>query len=147
MTGDEAFRFIDDVTSDLTFEARGATLGDVFAAASEALLAAAVERPEAVRDVVERRLALEDSRLDWLLRRFLSELVYLLDAEHLALRARRVDVRGEAPDLRLDAVLVGETLDRGRHVAANDVKAVTAYGLEVARDEHGGWRARVTLDV
>jgi len=147
MTGDEAFRFVDDVTSDLTFEASGATLGEVFAAASEALLAAAVERPEAVRDVVERRVELEDTRLDWLLRRFLSELVYLLDAEHLALRARRVDVRGEEPELRLQALLVGETLDRERHVAANDVKAVTAYGLVVERKEHGGWRARVTLDV
>jgi SHS2 domain-containing protein len=88
MTGDESFRFIEDVTSDLTFEARGATRGEVFAAASQALLAAAVERPESVRDVVERRVELEDTRLDWLLRRFLSELVYLLDAEHLALRAR-----------------------------------------------------------
>ena len=46
MTGDETFRFVDDVTSDLTFEARGATLGAVFAAASEAFLAAAVERVE-----------------------------------------------------------------------------------------------------
>ena len=147
MTGDEAFRFIDDVTSDLTFEARGASVGEVFVAASEALLAAAVERPEAVRDVVERRLALDDARLDALLRRFLSELVYLLDAEHLALRAKRVEVRGEAPDLHLDAVLVGEALDRDRHVPANDVKAVTAYGLAIARDADGGWRARVTLDV
>jgi SHS2 domain-containing protein len=147
MTGDESFRFIEDVTSDLTFEARGATLGEVFAAASEALLAAAVERPESVRDVVERRVELEDTRLDWLLRRFLSELVYLLDAEHLALRARHVHVRGEEPQLRLEAILVGEVLDRERHVAANDVKAVTAYGLAVAPDEHGEWHARVTLDV
>jgi SHS2 domain-containing protein len=147
MTGNETFHFIDDVTSDLTFEARGATVGEVFAAASEALLAAAVERPEAVHEVVERRVELEDTRLDWLMRRFLSELVFLLDAEHLALRARRVDVHGEAPELRLEAILVGETLDRERHVAANDVKAVTAYGLVVARDEHGEWRARVTLDV
>lgn len=147
MTGDEAFRFVDDVTSDLTFEARGATLGGVFAAASEALLAAVIERPEAVCDLVERRVELEDTRLDWLLRRFLSELVYLLDAEHLVLRARSVNVSGEEPKLRLEATLVGEPIDLARHVAANDVKAVTAYGLEVTPDERGGFRARVTLDV
>jgi SHS2 domain-containing protein len=147
MTREPRFRFLDDVTSDLTFEAYGDTRDQVFEAASEALLAVAVERPEAVRDLVERRVSLEDTRLDWLLRRFLSELVYLLDAEHLALRARRVEVRGEAPHLRLEATLVGETLDRARHVAANDVKAVTAYGLWVACDPHGAWRARVTLDV
>jgi len=147
MTNDPGFRFVDDVTSDLTFEARGATLGELFSAAAEALLAATVERPEAVRELVERRVALEDTRLDWLLRRFLSELVYLRDAEQLLLRARRVDVRGDAPELRLDALLVGEMLDVARHVAANDVKAVTAYGLDVARDERGEWQARVTLDV
>lgn len=147
MTSDAGFRFVDAVTSDLTFEARGATLGDLFAAASEALLAATVERPEAVREVVERRFELEDTRLDWLLRRFLSEIVYLQDAERLVLRARKVEVHGDAPQIRLEATLDGEPLDLERHVAANDVKAVTAYGLTVERDEHGEWRARVTLDV
>jgi len=147
MMSDRGFRFVDDVTSDLTFEARGTTRGALFAAASEALLAATVERPEAVRNAVERRVELEDTRLDWLLRRFLSEIVYLRDAEHLALRALEVDVRGEAPQIRLEAVLAGEPLDLERHVGANDVKAVTAYGLAVVRDERGEWRARITLDV
>jgi SHS2 domain-containing protein len=147
MSGHAGFRFVDDVTSDLTFEACGATPGELFAVASEALLAATVEHPDAVHDVVERRIALEDTRLDWLLRRFLSELVYLRDAEQLVLRARSVDVRGAPPQIRLDAILAGEALDLARHVAANDVKAVTAYELSVRCDERGEWRARVTLDV
>jgi SHS2 domain-containing protein len=146
MSGARGFEFLDDVTSDLTFEAHGATAGELFAAAADALLAATVERPEAVREAVTREIELEDERLDWLLRRFLSELVYLRDAEGLLLRARAVHVEGEG-ELRLRAELAGESFDRGRHVPANEVKAVTAYGMFARRDPDDIWRARVTLDV
>jgi tRNA nucleotidyltransferase (CCA-adding enzyme) len=152
MSDSTPFHFVDDVTSDLTFEARGETLPDLFVAASQALLAAAVERPGDVREQVERRLELSDERLDWLMRRFLDELVYLLDAEHLLLRAREVEIRGEGEigregEIHLSAALVGESFDRARHSPAHEIKAVTAYRLAVGRDPHGVWRARVTLDV
>jgi SHS2 domain-containing protein len=146
MTGSSGFDFVDDVTSDLTFEARGETLSELFAAASRALLAAAVEQPEGVRETVERRIELSDERLDWLLRRFLDELVYLLDAEHLLLRAREVEVRGEG-EIHVSALLAGEPFDPARHQPRHEVKAVTAYRLAVGPDSHGTWRARVTLDV
>jgi SHS2 domain-containing protein len=146
MSGTRGFEFLDEVTSDLTFEAHGATASELFAAAAEALLAVTVERPESVHEVVTRDVELEDERLDWLLRRFLSELVYLRDAEGLLLRPRVVQVDGER-ELRLRAELVGESFDRARHVPANEVKAVTAYGMFARRDPDGVWRARVTLDV
>jgi SHS2 domain-containing protein len=146
MTSDVGFRFVDAVTSDLTFEARGATLGDLFAAASEALLAATVERPEAVRKVVERRVELEDTRLDWLLRRFLSEIVYLQDAERLVLRAQGRGARRRA-EIRLEATSTASRLStraprrRQRREGRHRLRPL------VERDEHGEWRARVTLDV
>jgi SHS2 domain-containing protein len=146
MSARASFHFVDDVTSDLTFEAHGESLSELFAAAAEALLAATVERPETVRDVVEHRLELSDERLDWLLRGFLNELVYLRDAEQLLLRARDVQVSGD-DEIHLSAVLVGERFDSARHLPANEVKAVTAYRLSVERDSAGLWRARVTLDV
>ena len=139
------FEFVDDVTSDLSFAARGATLSELFAASAEALLAATVERPDAVERRETRVIALADERLDWLLRRFLSELVFLRDAEGLVLHPLRVDVR-EGARPRLTAELCGERLDLARQGAGADVKAVTAHGLAVERDG-AGWRARVTLDV
>jgi len=142
-----AFRFLEDVTSDLTFEAQGETVSALFRAAADALLAATVEEPGSVQDRVERRVELADERLDWLLRRFLSELVYLRDAEKLLLRAREVRIEGEGQELRLDAVLSGEPFDRTRHTPVNEVKAVTAYALSARRDPDGVWRAQVTLDV
>ena len=152
MSGRGAFEFIDDVTSDLTLEARGASAAELFTAAADALLAATVERPETVADRVERRIELTDERLDWLLRRFLSELVYLRDAERLLLRAREVAIHGEGVidgdgEIRLSATFSGEPFDLARHAPANEVKAVTAYGLSARRDPDGVWRARVTFDV
>jgi protein archease len=148
MSGRGSFEFVDDVTSDLTFEARGATAGELFTACADALLAATVERPTEVREQLERTLALDDERLDWLLRRFLSELVYLRDAERLLLRARAVEIEtGSDGALRLSAVLAGEPFDLARHAPANEVKAITAWGLSARRDPDGVWRARVTFDV
>jgi SHS2 domain-containing protein len=139
------YRFVDDVTSDLTFEAEGRTLAELFAACAEALLAATVERPDAVRARETRSLTLADERLDWLLRRFLSELIFLRDAEGLLLRARRIEASdGGSPTL--SAELAGEPLDLARHGSGTDVKAVTAHNLRVTSDA-AGFSARVTLDV
>ena len=141
-----SFEFVDDVTSDLSFAARGATLSELFAASADAFLAATVERPDAVEKRETRAIALADERLDWLLRRFLSELVFLRDAEGLVLRPLRVEV-GDGARPRVAAELAGERLDLARHGAGSEVKAVTAHALVVEPDGAGGWRARVTFDV
>jgi SHS2 domain-containing protein len=143
--GEGGFEFVDDVTSDVTFVARGETLSSVFAAAAAALLAATVDNPEDVRDRTRRRVELEEPDLELLMLRWLSELVYLRDARELLLRAERVEVALDG-GAHLAAELAGETLDPARHRAAGEVKAATAHGLEVARTATG-WMARVTLDV
>ena len=140
-----AFEFVDAVTSDLAFVARGATPGEAFAAAAQALLAATVEDPARVEEREVRRLELAEPDLELLLLRFLNELVYLKDAELLLLRPRTVRVSLDS-QARLEAELAGETMVPERHRLAADVKAATAHGLSVARTP-GGWEARVTLDV
>jgi SHS2 domain-containing protein len=140
------FEFVDDVTSDLSFVARGETLSAVFCAAAAALLAATVEEPELLGCVETRPLELAEPDLELLLLRFLNELVYLRDAEALLLRPQRLRIEQEAGEARLFAELVGERLDRARHRLTAEVKAATAHGLSVARAD-GGFRATVTLDV
>jgi SHS2 domain-containing protein len=140
-----SFQFVEGATSDLAFEAAGASLADVFQAAGEALLAATVEHPEAVAPRVVRSLHLTDTDRELLLLRFLNELIYLRDAEGLVLRPTRVACRDE-PTLELTAALAGEPLDRARHGAASEVKAATAHALSLAQVGNA-WRASVTLDV
>lgn len=139
------FRFVEGPTSDLAFSASGASLADVFHAAAEALLAATVERPDAVEARVARTLHMRDDDRELLLLRFLNELIYLRDAEGLVLRPTRVTCRGDGA-LELTAELAGEPLDPARHGLACDVKAATAHGLSLA-PAGDGWRASVTLDV
>jgi SHS2 domain-containing protein len=140
-----AFEFVDAVTSDLAFVARGATLDAVFAAAAQALLAASVEDPARVEERESRSIELAEPDLELLLLRFLNELVYLKDAELLLLRPRTLHVSLDG-GARLAANLAGERISPERHHLASDVKAATAHGLSVARAAEG-WEARVTLDV
>jgi SHS2 domain-containing protein len=146
MSRGPSFEFVEDVTSDLSFVARGATLADVFLAAAAALLDATVEEPGAVRERELRQLELVEPDVELLLLAFLNELVYLRDAQGLLLRPRRLEVEVAPAQARLVAELAGEPIDRAHHKLLADVKAATAYGLSLARED-GGFRATVTLDV
>jgi SHS2 domain-containing protein len=139
------FEFVEGATSDITFEARGATLPALFAAAAEALLAATLANPAAVEPRHAEPIALVEPDLELLLLRFLNELVFLRDARGLLLRPSRLAIEQDG-EARLSGELAGEPIDRERHRLEGDVKAATAHGLAVER-EAAGWRATVTLDV
>jgi SHS2 domain-containing protein len=140
-----SFAFVDDVTSDLSFVARGADLAALFAAAGDALLAATLADLSTLEPRVRRPLALAEPDAELLLLHFLNELVYLRDSEQLLLRAPALSVEADGV-AHLAGDLVGEPIDRTRHVLLAEVKAATAHGLRVA-PVAGGWEARVTLDV
>jgi len=140
-----SFEFVDSVTSDVSFAARGRTLEELLTAAADALIAATIERPAALEARERRSLELDAPEADLLLLRFLNELIYLRDADGLLLRPSRLSV--EHPDgLRLRATLEGEPIDRERHGLAGEPKAATAHGLAVQRGDDG-WSASFTLDV
>lgn len=145
MSAGGSFCFVEGATSDLSFTASGQSVSEIFHASAEALLAATVERPEAVLPTISRTLDLTDTDLELLLLRFLNELIYLRDAEGLLLRPRHLECRVDGR-LELHAELAGEPLDPARHERACDVKAATAHGLALAR-KGDTWRASVTLDV
>jgi SHS2 domain-containing protein len=143
---DGSHEFLDAVTSDLCFVARGSTQEAAFAAAAAAVLEATVEDPGGVRPRLERAVTLAEPDVELLLLAFLNELVYLRDAEELLLRVRRIRIEADGGSARLEATLAGERIDPSRHRLVTDVKAVTAHGLRVRRTG-AGWEARVTLDV
>jgi SHS2 domain-containing protein len=141
-----AIEFLDDVTSDLAFVARGGSLEAAFAAAAEAVLEATVENPEDVVDRVEARIELEEPDVELLLLAFLNELVFLRDARGWLLRARDLQIAVEPGRATLEARVAGEPMDFGRHRPAAEVKAATAHGLRV-RSNANQWEVAVTLDV
>lgn len=139
------FEFIEGATSDLAFVAQGPTAEAVFVAAAQAFLAATVEEPSAVERRERHTVTLAEPDLELLLVRFLNELVYLLDAEHLLVHPDRIEiVRGDPVQLRAD--LSGEHIDLARHALASEIKAATVHGLRV-RKTTDGWIATATFDV
>ena len=96
-----------------------------------------------VRRRVEKRVRIGKESLDRLMVDWLSELLYLHDVENLLFKGFKVESVGEDG---LKATVKGEPFREGIHVIKTEVKAVTYHQIEV-RQETGGWRAQVILDL
>ncbi|MBI1886593.1 MAG: archease [Chloroflexi bacterium] len=131
-----------DHTADVGLVVRGASLEDVFVNAATGMFSLMVE-VSGVRDTEERRVELEGHDWEDLLVRWLSELLYYLDAEEMLFR--RFEVKSLSPH-RLAASAWGERIDRDRHELHFGVKAVTRHMLEVRRED-SAWRAQVLFDI
>jgi len=141
------YRYLEEIaTADVAFEARGATLEEMFLAAADATLNTMVEEIGTVAPRERRAFSVAADALDLLLFELLQELVYLKDAERLLLRVRDLRIEETRAGYRLHAEAYGETIDPGRHPLLADVKAVTLHRLVVERTPDG-WRAVVVLDV
>ncbi len=136
----------DGVTSDVTLQAWGNDLDELFTAAANATVNVMVSRLESIAPAVTKTVAVDAEALDLLLLRFLEEIIFHKDADGLILRATDVHVTSRGGQHRVDARLCGEPIDPGTHELLADVKAVTLHGLCVERTGTG-WRAQVTLDV
>lgn len=146
--GTKRFEFLDH-PADVGIVARGADLPAVFAAAAEALCAygwrlGAVRARERV-SLRARAATREDLLFSWL-----SEILYLTDAEEWVFRRFRVArverTREAEPVWEVEGTAAGEKFDAERHQARTYIKAVTYHQLQV-RQKKGGWEARVYLDV
>jgi SHS2 domain-containing protein len=141
------YRFLENTAiADVAFEATGRDFEELLKGAWEATLETMMLQPDLIEPVTSRPLHLEHDQADLLLYDFLQELLFYKDAESILLRIDRLEVRKSGEGYRLDALLVGERIDRFRHELNVDVKAVTLHQLRV---EHVGseWRATVVLDV
>jgi len=137
----EPFRILEH-TADVGFEASGATREEVFANAARALFSLIVE-PDSVVPREEVRIRVEGRDAPDLLVNWLSELLYLHDAEGWLFRDLEVRL-GE--DRSLVAVARGEKIVRERHQLKLLVKAITYHQLALEETPEG-WRARVYVDI
>jgi SHS2 domain-containing protein len=126
------FRILEDIAmADVAFEAIGDTPSELFVAAAQAVIEM-LANPMTVSKTWYRTIDLEDEQFTDLLFDWLSEMVYLKDAEGV------VFCQATAAVLHV--------IDSTRHELRSDVKAVTKHLYEVS--EHGGqWKARVVLDI
>jgi SHS2 domain-containing protein len=143
-----SFRFLEDVAlADAAFEATGDSLSELFTAAAGAVIETMVN-PSSVGSRFERDIEHTEEDPASLLFDWLSDLVYLKDAEGVLFHTALATVTREAPSgkWRLRGRLIGESIDSSRHELRADVKAVTKHLYEV-RQEDTRWRAKVVLDI
>ena len=144
------YRYLDDLTvADVAFEARGATLEELFTAAWAATLGVMIENPESLGTLETRTITLEEPSLDFLLHNFLQELLYYKDAEGLLLRIEDCRIHcleDKGEPARLAARARGQAVNPRIHILGTDVKAVTYFRYALTR-ERRGWKATVVLDV
>jgi SHS2 domain-containing protein len=129
-------------TADAGIVAHGGSLEETFANAAAGMFALMAD-PDGVRPLEERRIEVEGRDREGLLVRWLTELLYYLDAEEMLFSRFVVE---EMSDRRLRARAWGERVDRERHRLHFGVKAVTRHMLEVG-PEDGGFRAQVLFDI
>jgi SHS2 domain-containing protein len=131
-----------DHTADIGLVIYGENLKALFENAGEAFFRLITDLRK-VRRRVERRINIGRESLDRLMVDWLSELLYLHDVENLLFKGFKVESVGKDG---LKAIVKGEPFREGVHVIKTEVKAVTYHRIEV-RQEKGGWRAQVILDL
>lgn len=137
----EPFRILEH-TADVGFEAFGKTREEAFANAARALFHLIVDL-ETIAPREESRLRVQGSDSEALLVNWLSELLYLHDAEGWLFSDFAVR---EWEERSLAAVARGEKFDSRRHQAKMMVKAITYHQLVLERTSEG-WRAQVYVDI
>jgi SHS2 domain-containing protein len=135
------FRILEH-TADIGFEAFGATRQDVFANAGRALTHLMVDL-EAITPREGKPLRAEASDMPSLLVNWLSEILYLFDAEGWLFRDFQFSALTKQS---LMAMARGERFDRRKHQVKLLVKAVTYHQLDLTETAEG-WRAQVYVDI
>ena len=137
----KAYKFIDDLTSDVMFEARGKTLNEVFENAGIALfdVISDVEKVKAQKDfkVSVKGLDLGDLMFNWL-----QELITLVDTEEMF--SSKFEVRVNEKESSLEAKCYGEEAKPEK--SGTLVKAVTYYKFKFEKTKIG-YRTNVSLDI
>ena len=131
-----------DHTADLGLRIRAPSRRELFIEAGRALFSLLVANLDQVRCTETRNLAIEGREDDYLLFDWLSELLYLFDAQHLVFSEFDVELEPAG----IQAAVHGEPVDLARHKLEHDVKAITYHGLKVERTWEG-WQAEVIVDI
>lgn len=139
------YRFLEDIaTGDAAFEAEGRTLEELFREAAIATFEVMVDT-KGVEPKITMEVELKHEAVDGLLFDWLSELVYLKDAEAVLFCKFDVSIKkNDAYELKAKAS--GENINQRKHNLRSDVKAVTYHMFEVKKTGEN-WSARVVLDI
>ncbi|MBI4428012.1 MAG: archease [Ignavibacteriales bacterium] len=137
---DERFRILEH-PADVGIEAYGETLQELFENSAVGLISI-IAGSSKIESGHRLHVSIESTDIENLLVRWLSEILYLSDAEQFIFA--RADFEKISQTL-LKGFVFGERYDPAKHQLQMSVKAVTYHQLKVRRQ--GTWSATVFLDV
>ncbi|NPV53142.1 MAG: archease [Firmicutes bacterium] len=137
-----------DHTADIGLSVYGSSLVETFENAARGMFhimaPSASVFPREVKEFTLRADTREELLVAWL-----SELIYLFDAESFmpgVIKITQLEENSHGPVLR--ARVSGEPLDQKRHNPETEIKAVTYHRLELMQDEqNNNWTAQIIFDV
>ena len=115
-------------TADIMFRVTGRTLAEAFAEAARAVCETMA--PGCTPGGVERRVEIEAPDRETLLADFLSEILYLSDAESIAFCSFEVQIDGN----RLTAACRGEEFSQEKHGGGSEIKGISYSGLSINKE-------------
>jgi SHS2 domain-containing protein len=135
----------DEALADIAFQARGATLNEMFHDAGMAVCTLLTDIDKLSRD---RTIPfnLEAQSLDRMLYNFLDEIIFLKDAELFFAKEIQILEITKGEKWILDGNFVGCEFDQKIHTVGNDIKAITFHELYVKETTHG-WESHVIVDI
>jgi len=134
------YKFIEDLTSDVMFEARGKTLNELFENAALAMFDVLC-KIEMVGDGKKIKVEVEAGNLDDLMFNWLQHLIALVDIEEMFFSKFEIV---EISNNKLVGYVYGEEIspEKGNTV----VKSVTNYGFKLWKDKNK-YFVTVSLDI
>lgn len=132
-------------TADAKFRAYGRTIEEAFENAALAMFNVMIATDH-VRELVSKKIEVTSADLDGLLVDWLSELLYLFDAEQVVFGKFAVErIKEDSGEYSLSGAASGEPIDLARHEFDTEVKAVTYNELKIEETAHG-WAVQVVVD-
>ena len=130
-----------DHTADVLIRVQGRTIDELFSESARAMFSVMYGGP--CTGGIVRTFTLEsDEGLESLLHDYLSELLFITDAESLVCCSFRVAIIGST----LTATVEGEDFDPERHGGGTIIKGISYSGLQIVKED-GGYVLEILFDV
>ena len=131
-----------DHTADLGIVVKGANIKDLFVNAADAMMDLMVKADISDKGA-KRAVSVEAEDFPDLMVRWLGEILYLLDGEHLLVIS--TEIQSISP-MQLQSTLRVVPFKRGHHEILREIKAVTYHQISVEK-KNDGWEARIIFDI
>jgi SHS2 domain-containing protein len=139
-----SFRYLDDLTSDVAYEARNKSLEGLFTVAAKAMLNIMYDIDE-IKPIKSVIVSVAGDDVEHLLHRWLSEILFQFEVENMYFcDFRNLRIYEASDGLKVEGELWGDDADP--ELIETHVKGITYHKFAVRQDA-GGWVATVVVDI